>query len=137
MEANEISEKEGRKTISPEHIIAALKSLGFEDYIDEIQQVYNETQKSIRQERERRNSKLEHSGVTMEELKRKQEELFASARSQMQGPPSSGAAPGGSSGGGASLPVVPLSTAALPTAPLPAIHLPATLPPPPIAHLPQ
>lgn len=41
-EANEISEKEARKTIAPEHIEKALKELDFEDYIPEILSVVEE-----------------------------------------------------------------------------------------------
>ena len=32
-EANEISEKDAKKTISAEHVAMALKSLGFESYV--------------------------------------------------------------------------------------------------------
>ena len=35
-EANEISEKEAKKTIGVEHIEKALRELGFEDYIPEV-----------------------------------------------------------------------------------------------------
>jgi histone H3/H4 len=41
-EANEISEKEARKTIAPEHIEKALKELDFEEYIPEILGVVEE-----------------------------------------------------------------------------------------------
>ena len=35
-EANEIAEKENKKTISPEHIGAALKDLGFAEYVEDV-----------------------------------------------------------------------------------------------------
>lgn len=38
-EANDIAEREAKKTIAAEHVIRALKDLGFEEYIDEIQEV--------------------------------------------------------------------------------------------------
>ena len=41
-EANDISEKEARKTIAPEHIEKALKELDFEEYIPEILGVVEE-----------------------------------------------------------------------------------------------
>lgn len=41
-EANDISEKQQKKVISPEHIIEALQTLGFHEYIDEVKQVHKE-----------------------------------------------------------------------------------------------
>ena len=41
-EANEIAEKEAKKTIAAEHVVRALKDLGFEDYIEQIQEVAQE-----------------------------------------------------------------------------------------------
>lgn len=35
-EANEISEKESKKTIAPEHIDKALRELGFPEYVREV-----------------------------------------------------------------------------------------------------
>lgn len=36
-EANEISEKESKKTIACEHVTAALKELGFDEYVNAVQ----------------------------------------------------------------------------------------------------
>jgi Holliday junction resolvasome RuvABC DNA-binding subunit len=41
-EANEIAEKEARKTIACEHVVTALDKLGYSDYIPEIQKVAQE-----------------------------------------------------------------------------------------------
>ena len=41
-EASEISEKQQKKVISPEHVVDALQTLGFHEYIDEVKQVYKE-----------------------------------------------------------------------------------------------
>lgn len=41
-EANDIAEREAKKTIAAEHVIRALKDLGFEEYIDQIQNVAQE-----------------------------------------------------------------------------------------------
>lgn len=41
-EANEIAEKEAKKTIAAEHVVKALKDLGFEEYIEQIQEVAQE-----------------------------------------------------------------------------------------------
>lgn len=47
-EANEICEKETKKTIAGEHIVSALKSLGYESYIEHIQEVVDEHQKTVK-----------------------------------------------------------------------------------------
>ncbi|KAG0237054.1 negative cofactor 2 transcription regulator complex subunit ncb2 [Actinomortierella wolfii] len=57
-EANEICEKEAKKTIAAEHVIAALK--------------------------DRKSGRLEHSGKTQEELFEEQARLFAAARERHQ-----------------------------------------------------
>ena len=38
-EANEICERETKKTISADHVIKALIELGFEDYVQDIQEI--------------------------------------------------------------------------------------------------
>ena len=38
-EANEICERETKKTISADHVVKALIELGFEDYVQEIQEI--------------------------------------------------------------------------------------------------
>ena len=78
-EANDLCEKERKKTISPEHVLQALESLGFGQYVGEVQQVYSEHRSQMK-EREKKNSKLEDSGLTEEELLRQQEALFEQAR---------------------------------------------------------
>jgi len=103
-EANEIAEKEAKKTIAAEHVVKALTDLGFEEYIEQIQEFAQE-HKSIRksfhpfrcfisppspplrhrnwadtssQSREKKQTK--QSGLTEEGLLRHQEELFGRAR---------------------------------------------------------
>lgn len=41
-EANEVSEKQQKKVISPEHIIEALTTLGFNEYIPDVKEVLKE-----------------------------------------------------------------------------------------------
>lgn len=41
-EANEICERETKKTISADHVVKALVELGFEDYVQEIQDIATE-----------------------------------------------------------------------------------------------
>ncbi|EPT02860.1 hypothetical protein FOMPIDRAFT_1117353 [Fomitopsis schrenkii] len=82
-EANEICEKESKKTIAPEHIISALKHLGFESFTEEVVDVLKD-HKQQQKDREKKVSKLESSGLTEEELQRRQEELFAASRAKFQ-----------------------------------------------------
>ncbi|KAJ3088342.1 negative cofactor 2 transcription regulator complex subunit ncb2 [Quaeritorhiza haematococci] len=81
--ANEICEKEAKKTIAGEHVIGALKTLGFEEYIPEITSVFNDHQAQMK-DREKRASKLDKSGLSEEELLRMQEQIFAQARANYE-----------------------------------------------------
>ncbi|ORY08302.1 histone-fold-containing protein [Basidiobolus meristosporus CBS 931.73] len=78
-EANEICEKEAKKTIAAEHVIASLQTLGFENYLPEVQEVFKEHKKQ-QKDRDRKSSRLENSGMSEEELLRNQAMLFAQAR---------------------------------------------------------
>jgi len=78
-EANDLCERQQKKTISPEHILAALDNLGFSCYKDEAKTVLQEA-KAIAAKKRRASTKLEHLGIPEEELLRQQQELFAKAR---------------------------------------------------------
>lgn len=83
-EANEISEKEAKKTIACDHITKALETLGFADYVApvlEAAQEHKEGQKS----REKKANKFEQSGLSIEELAKLQEEQFAAAANRHRG----------------------------------------------------
>ncbi|THV03315.1 histone-fold-containing protein [Dendrothele bispora CBS 962.96] len=80
-EANEICEKESKKTIAPEHIISALKQLGFDSFTSEVEDVLKD-HKQQQKDREKKVSKLEQSGMTEEELLAAQEQLFAASRAK-------------------------------------------------------
>jgi len=82
-EANEICEQESKKTIAPEHIISALKRLGFDSFTNEVEDVLKD-HKQQQKDREKKVSKFEQSGMTEEELLAKQEELFAASRAKFQ-----------------------------------------------------
>ncbi|KAI9785421.1 MAG: hypothetical protein M1816_000436 [Peltula sp. TS41687] len=85
-EANEIAEKGAKKTIAPEHVTKALEDLGFGDYVPEVLEVVNE-HKEQQKTREKKQSKMEQSGLSEAELLRQQEELFGAARVKYnQGP---------------------------------------------------
>ncbi|XP_007884255.2 protein Dr1 [Callorhinchus milii] len=80
-EANEICNKSDKKTVSPQHIMQALESLGFGSYITEVKEVVREC-KTVALERRKARSRLENKGIPEEELLRQQQELFAKAREQ-------------------------------------------------------
>ncbi|RIA97304.1 histone-fold-containing protein [Glomus cerebriforme] len=82
-EANEICEKEAKKTIAAEHVITALQTLGFENYLSEVQEVFKE-HKKLQKDRDKKSSRLENSGMTEEELLKQQEQLFAQSRLKYQ-----------------------------------------------------
>ncbi|OJD10430.1 hypothetical protein AJ78_08561, partial [Emergomyces pasteurianus Ep9510] len=77
-EANDISEKEAKKTIACEHIEKALTDLGFGDYVPDVLAVAEEHKEQLKT-REKKVNKMEQSGLTEEELLRQQQELFRSA----------------------------------------------------------
>ncbi|TVY68747.1 Negative cofactor 2 complex subunit beta [Lachnellula suecica] len=77
-EANEISEKESKKTIACEHITKALEQLGFGDYVHDIMEVASEHKEQLKG-REKKANKLEQSGLSTEQLLAMQEEAFRDA----------------------------------------------------------
>jgi len=77
-EANEISEKESKKTIGCEHITKALEQLGFGEYVNDIMEVANEHKEAVKG-REKKANKLEQSGLSTEQLLAMQEEAFRDA----------------------------------------------------------
>ncbi|KAB5560266.1 histone-fold-containing protein [Coniochaeta sp. 2T2.1] len=77
-EANEISEKEAKKTIACDHITKALEQLGFSDYVPAVLEAAQE-HKEVQKGREKKANKFEQSGMSIEELARLQAEQFAQA----------------------------------------------------------
>jgi len=77
-EANEISEKEAKKTIACDHITKALETLGFSEYIPIVMEAAAE-HKEVQKGREKKANKFEQSGLSLEELERIQQEQFAAA----------------------------------------------------------
>lgn len=98
-EANEICEKEGRKTITPEHVLRALRALGMERFVKEVEEEY---ERAKREEKSKprgsgKRGASKKSEVDTEELLRQQEALFAMARSD---PMAGGAGGAGGEGQG-------------------------------------
>ncbi|KAK3383581.1 histone-fold-containing protein [Lasiosphaeria ovina] len=77
-EANEISEKEAKKTIACDHITKALEQLGYSDYVPAVLEAAAE-HKEVQKGREKKANKFEQSGLSLEELERLQQEQFAAA----------------------------------------------------------
>lgn len=77
-EANEISEKEAKKTIACDHITKALEQLGFAEYVPAVLEAAAE-HKEVQKGREKKQNKFEQSGMSLEELERLQQEQFAQA----------------------------------------------------------
>ncbi|CAK7275361.1 negative cofactor 2 transcription regulator complex subunit ncb2 [Sporothrix epigloea] len=80
-EANDLSEKEAKKTIACDHVTRALEHLGFAAYVDAVMDAAQE-HKEVQKGRERKADKFTHSGLTLDELERLQQEQFAEAASR-------------------------------------------------------
>ncbi|KAH0363450.1 histone-fold-containing protein, partial [Aureobasidium melanogenum] len=91
-EANEIAEKDAKKTIACEHIVKALEELGFNEYVPDLLEVAQQF-KTQQASREKKQSKIEQSGMSEEELLRQQEELFRSANEKFNAGPAEPAEP--------------------------------------------
>ncbi|KAI9738732.1 MAG: hypothetical protein M1834_008237 [Cirrosporium novae-zelandiae] len=77
-EANDIAEKEAKKTIACEHVERALTDLGFGEYVSDVLAVANEHKEQLKN-REKKVDKIALSGLSEEELLRQQMELFGAA----------------------------------------------------------
>lgn len=93
-EANDICERDRKKTITPEHVLRALTALGMERFSHDVQEEYDraKTDEKLKAKGNRRAAKERKPVVDTEELLRQQEALFAQARSDPMG--------GGDDGGG-------------------------------------
>jgi hypothetical protein len=47
-EANDACEKDQKKTIAPEHVVAALKALGFDNYVEGVEGVLDEHKEHVK-----------------------------------------------------------------------------------------
>ncbi|MBW0532640.1 hypothetical protein O181_072355 [Austropuccinia psidii MF-1] len=83
-EANEICEEDAKKTISPEHIIDALKTLGFDNFVAEVEDVNRVHRAQAKQDNQKRKNKLDQSGFSQDELAAQQELLFAASKARFE-----------------------------------------------------
>ena len=90
-EANDVSDKESKKTIAVEHVEQALRELGFGDYCEPIKGVVGEW-KVVQTKRINRGERMKNwggTGASEEELQKIQEQLLLEAKTRMDGEPSS------------------------------------------------
>ncbi|KAJ3162937.1 negative cofactor 2 transcription regulator complex subunit ncb2 [Geranomyces variabilis] len=96
--ANEACEKEAKKTIAGEHVITALQELGFESYIPEVQEAYDEHSKATKDRV--KGAQKKESQHTPEELEEMQAALFAKARARLNSVSAAGGGGAGAAAGG-------------------------------------
>jgi len=82
-EAHNVCNQTQKKTITASHILAAMKNLGFDDYVAEAETVLIDC-KALAAKKRRKCSRLENLGIPEEDLLRQQQELFAKARQEME-----------------------------------------------------
>ena len=81
-ESNDVCERDLKKTITGDHVISALESLGFDEFIDHVKLVYQQHQQQ-QKEMPKKVDKLKQSGLTDQELMEQQRLLFQEARKKM------------------------------------------------------
>merc|ERR1712137_1475003 len=82
-EANEVCTKDKKKTIAPEHILKSLKTLGFEDYNDQVEIVHQEVKEQV-QGKSKRLMERKNLDIPEEELLKQQQDLFNRARNALR-----------------------------------------------------
>lgn len=80
-ESNEICERDFKKTIAPEHVLQALKDLGFDQFAPAVEETL-QSHKAMTKERESKSRKMQDTGMSPEELQKHQEMLFAQSKAR-------------------------------------------------------
>ncbi|XP_078446208.1 protein Dr1 homolog [Wolffia australiana] len=80
-ESNEVCSREDKRTIAPEHVIQALKDLGFGEYIEEVYAAYE--QHKLETLDSPKAGKWSGVEMTEEEALAEQQRMFAEARARM------------------------------------------------------
>jgi down-regulator of transcription 1 len=83
-EANDISTKENKTTITPEHVLRALKQLGFDEFIEQCTKEM-EIEKDVQKVKRVDKKKKKDIGMTQEEAMAMQQKMFADAKARMAG----------------------------------------------------
>ena len=93
-EANEISTKENKSTILPEHVVGALESLDFASYVQTVSAAMLEMKEEGKAERAEKKKK-KGLQMTPEEALAMQQKMFAEARARYESGDQPAAAPAG------------------------------------------
>eukprot|EP01113_Clastostelium_recurvatum_P033883 TRINITY_DN4530_c0_g2_i1.p1 TRINITY_DN4530_c0_g2~~TRINITY_DN4530_c0_g2_i1.p1 ORF type:complete len:208 (-),score=69.75 TRINITY_DN4530_c0_g2_i1:46-630(-) len=81
-EANEVCNKDNKKTIAPDHIMKALRQLGFDQFNKDVEAVLKQHKAEV-SDKPKYTKKLDSLGISQEELLRQQQALFARARNAL------------------------------------------------------
>lgn len=83
-QANEISDRDGRSTISPDHVIRALEELGFTSYLSDVKGALESFRAEQAVAAKAAQRRAAGSGLSQEELLKLQEQLFMAARQRSE-----------------------------------------------------
>eukprot|EP00890_Picochlorum_soloecismus_P004886 jgi/Picsp_1/5399/NSC_02759-R1_protein dr1 len=78
--ANEISENDKRSTIQPEDVLQAVKELGFDSYVQPLEEAFQVWKSSKKEARNQKSKNSATSGMSQEELIKMQQQLFQQAK---------------------------------------------------------
>ncbi|KAI8866252.1 histone-fold-containing protein [Ramicandelaber brevisporus] len=80
-QATEQCEKSSKKTITADHVLDALKALGYESYLPALNDVLEEHKGEEQREKQRKQQRMPKTGgLSQEELEQKQLEMLAQSR---------------------------------------------------------
>ncbi|GAA6052893.1 hypothetical protein JCM3770_004396 [Rhodotorula araucariae] len=83
-EANEICEKDSKKTMLPDHVLGALKALGFEDFVAGVEDVLKDHKELAKGEKAKKAKRAAGNGMSPEEALALQEQMFAASRAKFE-----------------------------------------------------
>ncbi|KAF5829419.1 histone-fold-containing protein [Dunaliella salina] len=85
-EANEVSTREKKQTIGPEHVLKALKELDFEEFVGDVQSAWDQFKEESKvghaNRANLRRTGADREGLTAEQQIELQQQMFAAARAQ-------------------------------------------------------
>lgn len=94
-QANEISEKEKKQTVNPEHILKAIEELGYSDYGEELRaylEEWKQESKATGRSQGKQKNPAQQSGLSEEQQIALQKQMFAAAKARsMNMDPAAGA----------------------------------------------
>ncbi|GAU19024.1 hypothetical protein TSUD_193620 [Trifolium subterraneum] len=84
-ESNEVCSREDKRTIAPEHVLKALRVLGFSEYIEEVYAAYEQHKMETMDSLKGGGKFSSGAEMTEEEALAEQQRMFAEARARMNG----------------------------------------------------